>query len=123
MTFLSFVLLLIPLIKLRKRIKLSERTKAAIMKVKEKVFYNPLIRYLLLNALKLYFSAFVVFRKPIGGVWNIFMGLVIMISMTILPVFFFFVLRKNRDHLEQDEQKKVYGTLYTGKNVHKKAEN
>ena len=123
MTFLGFVLLLILLIKLRRRIKLSERTKAAIMKVREKVFYNPLIRYLLLNALKLNFSAFVVFRTPIGGAWNIFLGLVIMISMTILPVFFCFVLRKNRDRLEQDEEKKVYGTLYSGKNVEKKAEN
>ena len=123
MSFLTFVLLLILLIKLRSRIKLSDKTKARIMKVKEKVFYNPLIRYLLLNALKFNFAAFIVFRKPIGGAWDVFLGLVIMISMTVLPALLFYLLRKNRDNLEQEEQRKVYGTLYTGKNVEMKAEN
>ena len=120
--FLVLVLIIILMIQLKRRVKLSEKTKERIEKVKDKIFFNPIIRYLLLNSLKLNFAAFIVFRKPIGGVWDVFVGSILMLITNTLPMFFFFMLRKNHSILEEDKPKKVYGALYSGKNAAKEAD-
>ena len=106
MTFLTFILILVVLIQLKRRIKLSDKTKARIEKVKEKIFYNPMVRYLLLNSLKLNFAAFIVFKKPVGGAWDMLLGITLMLIINALPIFFFFLLRKNRTILEDEKPKK-----------------
>ena len=122
LAFLALILILVVLIQLKRRIKLSDKTKARIKKVKEKIFYNPIVRYLLLNSLKLNFAAFIVFKKPVGGAWDVFVGISLMLIINALPIFFFFLLRKNRTILENEKPKKSYGALYAGKNSTKEAE-
>lgn len=85
------------------------------------VFFNPIIRYLLLNSLKLNFTAFIVFKPPLGNAVDILLGLVIMLLINAVPIYFFYILRKNREDLEQDSKKKAFGTLYQGKNIKKEA--
>ena len=122
MIFLAFIALMILLIILKRKIKLSDKSKERINNLRKKVFFNPIIRYLLLNALKLNFSAFIVFKKPIGGAWDIVIGLILMVTLNAVPIFFFFLLRKNRSSLKEEKQKQVIGTLYAGKNTEKEAE-
>ena len=58
--FVIFVALLIGTIYLHKKMKVSEKTRKRVHDLKRKVFYNSFIRYLLLNGLKFYMSAFMV---------------------------------------------------------------
>ena len=83
---------------------MSEKSIERIDKIKQMVFYNPIIRYLLLNSLKLNFSAFIVFRPPIGSAWDIVLGLAIMILINAAPIFFFYVLHKNREELKEEKK-------------------
>jgi len=74
---------------------------------------------LLLNSLKLNFTAFVVFRAPVGGAGDIFVALLILAVINIAPIIFYRLLRKHHADLTDDEHKKVFGTLYQGKNIDK----
>ena len=47
-----------------KRIDLSEKNKARVQKVKQMIYFNPIIRFLILNTLKLNFNALLVFKSP-----------------------------------------------------------
>ena len=94
--FLTLILLLVLAIKLKRKMALSDKTKERIVKIKEKIFYNPIIRYLLLNSLKLNFSAFIVYRSPAGGVLDILIGSVFMVAINAVPILFLIVLNINR---------------------------
>ena len=45
-----------------KRCKLSEKGKERVKSLKQKIFWNPLIRYTMLSAIKLNISAMIIFR-------------------------------------------------------------
>ena len=79
--------------------------------------YNPIIRYLFLNSIKLNFMAFIVFRPPIGGFLDIVLASIIMVLIIGIPIFFLRLLRKNRKSLNDEKQSNVFGALYQGKNV------
>ena len=59
--FAFIIALVLVFIYLRKRCKLSNKNKERYERIKSKVFWNPFIRYLFLNALKLNLSAMVAF--------------------------------------------------------------
>ena len=104
--------MLLVAIRLKQRVKMTDKIKQRIEKLQYMVFFNPIIRYLLLNSLKLNFTAFIVFKPPLGNAVDIFLGLVMMLLINAVPIFFFYILRKNRDELDQDSKKKAFGTLY-----------
>ena len=58
--FALIVVAIVLLSKYGRKCKLSEKNKKRVEAIKRKIFFNALIRYLLMNALKLYMSAFVI---------------------------------------------------------------
>lgn len=61
LVFLIIILMLVAIILISRRVKVSDKNRERIKKLKRKIFFNPIVRYLLLNSLKLNMSGFVVF--------------------------------------------------------------
>ena len=59
--FAILIAIVLVIIYLQKRCILSEKNRIRYARLKNKVFWNPVIRYLFLNALKLNFSAMIAF--------------------------------------------------------------
>ena len=81
------------------------------------MFFNPIIRYLLLNSLKLNLSAFVVFSTPGAAGGDIFVAVITMLAVNIAPVLCCYAIWRNRDKLHEEQNRKSFGTLYTGRNI------
>ena len=79
---LFLILLAVIAVIMRKRVKLSEKFSKVIEKVESYFFYNPFIRYILLNSIKLNYMAFIVFKPPIGGPGDIFLAVIILVLIT-----------------------------------------
>ena len=111
------IIIVVIAIVLKRKINLSEKCLNMINLIKAYIFYNPIIRYVFLNSIKLNFMAFIVFRPPIGSFIDIALASVIMVLLTVVPIFFFRLLRKNRKSLTDEKLSKVFGALYQGKNI------
>ena len=85
--------------------------------IKRKVLYNPIIRYIILNSLKLTVASFVALKA-----WNtatdiaISIGLIAIIAIAALT--FFCLLKTNHENLKDSELVGKIGTLYQNNNVH-----
>ena len=77
-----------------KRVQLSEKGRQRIKKLKLMVFYNPIIRYLTLNSLKLNMAALMPLKMitdaPAG---DILTGIAIFLVINAAAIKFYFVLR------------------------------
>ena len=95
--------------------KVSQKTYERMQKLKRLIFWNPLIRFTMLNSLKLDIGALVVFQygwpdSQTVGFASIF-KLIVLIG---LPVFFTVILYKMAERLSQEENVASIGTLYHG---------
>ena len=78
---------------------LTEKGRARLLTVKRLVFYNPIIRYLTLNALKLNLVAISTFKKSASSVVQLTTSAIILALLNLAPIVFAIVLNSNRDRL------------------------
>jgi len=117
--FVIIVLIVILVIYIAKRVKLSEKTKERIKGLKTKVFWNPIVRYLVLNSLKLSMTALVVFKASDSGPGDYIVSIVLLLVLNLAPIAFFKALDRNKETLSSPETLKSIGSIYTGKNITK----
>ena len=79
--------------------------------------WNPVIRYLLLNSLKINYSAACVFKHTDAGAWSQFVAVLMLVGINVCPLILSRILYKNNGVLEDKEKVSKIGTLYEGKNV------
>ena len=79
--------------------------------------WNPVIRYLLLNSLKINYSAACVFKHTDAGAWSQFVAVLMLVGINVCPLILARILYKNNGVLEDKEKVSKIGTLYEGKNV------
>ena len=96
---------------------LSEKNKKRIKDAKRKVMWNPVIRYLFLNSLKINYSAACVFKHTDAGAWSQFVAVLMLVGINVCPLILSRILFKNNGVLEDKEKISKFGTLYEGRNV------
>ena len=79
--------------------------------------WNPVIRYLLLNSLKINYSAACVFKHTDAGAWSQFVAVLMLVGINVCPLILARILYKNNGVLEDKDKVSKIGTLYEGKNV------
>ena len=116
--FLLLILVILLVIFIYKRINLSDKAKERVKNLKAKVFWNPIIRYLILNSLKLSMTAFVAF-KVTSATGDIASSVGLVIVVNFAPIAFYLAVWRNQKSLKQDDTQKVLGSIYMGKNIDK----
>ena len=87
-------------------------------KLKQKVFYNPTIRFLILNFLKLNFASTVILAASLQRSRTEFIfAIFTFVSLNSMPILFFCILRRHQDTLTDEDKINSFGTLYAGRNV------
>ena len=77
--------------------------------------YNPLIRYTMLNCLKLNNTGMVVFLGIAAGEsQQLGVGIAIIIVMTAIPIFYAVLIFRKRKDLNKEETKMKFNSLYLG---------
>ena len=111
--FICLILLVLLLIFLCRRCN-SEKFDQKAKMLRQKFFFNPLIRYVMLNSLKLNMVALVVVTKQVQ---DFALAVTLLVTINIAPIVFYFILKRNADRLANDEVRKEIGTLYIGRDV------
>ena len=83
------------------------------------VFFNPIIRYLVLNSLKLNMTGLLAIKlaKPENSLTDLISAIGTLTMVNMAPLIFLIVLVRQRRELEQEESRLSFGALYNGKNV------
>jgi len=102
---------------LARKYGLPPKVKSLVDKIKAKVFWNAIIRYLLLNALKLNMSGFVAVKLATGLNIDLMIGVGIIAFINFVPLKFFMILYNNHYELADEAFVKKSGTLVLGKRV------
>ena len=82
--------------------------------LQQKVFWNPFIRYVYLNGLKLSMASLLIIKVngfAIGAICTL-------VGINVAVVLFVSALKLHKNHLTDAEKVKSIGSLYVGKNVH-----
>ena len=95
--FVILILLVAMTIIMVRRFKLSNKMKERINSLKTKIFWNPIIRYLILNSLKLNMSAIVVFKLSGAGIADIATAITILAGLVGAPLVFYVAMRRYDD--------------------------
>ena len=119
--FVIIILIVLVAILVAKSCKLSKKNKQRVQYLKRKIFYNSIIRYILLNTLKFYMSAMVVLKKSDGNGAKFAQSVSFLLFLSALPIYFLTVVYRNRESLEMKEKSSKFGALYSGKNVSNRA--
>ena len=114
----AFVIIVVLLVYICKKVNLSEKNQARLAKLKRSLFFNPFIRYLQLNALKLNLSAMLTIKSfSSTSTTSKIVSIVTLVTINTIPVIFSRFVYKNRQTLQEENTSKKYGTIYAGKNV------
>ena len=83
------------------------------------VFFNPIIRYLVLNSLKLNMTSLLAIKlfKPDSSLIDLISSLCILTMVNLAPLIFLIVLVRQRRELEKEQSRLSFGALYNGKKV------
>ena len=82
------------------------------------IFYNPMIRFAFLSALKFNMTCLVVFKKESSSASEIFIAVVLFIGIAIVvPATLIRIINKNKEILDLEKIVKTYGTTYMGRRV------
>ena len=118
---ITILILTIGLLKLlSRRIKFPNRCVQKFNDLKNKVFYNALIRYAFLNSLKINMIAqfyFKVFQEDSLGTSERIFAILLFILMNLIPIILTKVLYKHKNSLEGEDQRRQFGTAYEGKGL------
>ena len=115
--FLIIVLVVVAVILIAKRLKVSDKNRERIKKLKRKIFFNPIVRYLQLNSLKLNLSGLLVFITHGAQVHDYIVAVLILIAVNAAPIPFYFVVKRNKGKLKSDDVRQRFGSIFAGKNV------
>ena len=115
--FVLIIVTVVLLIKYGHKVKLSEKNKKRLESVKNKIFFNALIRYLLMNALKFYMSAMVVLSRSWDDKVSVSFSFLFLVFLVAIPIVSSRLLYKENDHLIEEPKRKKIGNFYTGRNV------
>ena len=75
---------------------LSLKSKERIKRLKDKVFYNPLIRYSLLNAMNYNMAAMTAFVNTNGEQRQVIIAVLLLIVVNVLPIIYARILYRKR---------------------------
>ena len=98
--FLVIILILVLVLWVCKKAKVDQKWHDRIKNFKSKVFYNPIIRYFLLNALKLNMSAIVSMSLSSDST-DVAIAIALLVAINIIPVFLMSTLIMNRKQLHK----------------------
>lgn len=118
--FTVVILLLVIAIFIASRVKCSDKCKERMKNWKRKVFFNPIIRYLLLNSLKLNLSAFIVFASPEKAMTDMLVASITLAIINLSPIVLCWVIYRYRNSLMEEDNRKAFGTLYQGRKTEDK---
>ena len=104
-----FILVMIALVYLCRNTRLSEANKKRLADLKKKIFFNMLIRYSLLNALKLNLTALMGITA--SGLEKL-PSIALLVVLNLLPFVYSYVLIRKGDELKTEDNVKRYGNLY-----------
>ena len=85
------------------KLRCSQKNKDRTEKVKRKIFWNALIRYLLVNALKFYIAAFVVIKKASYDKKQLATSILMIVSLSLAAIVMSITLFRKGDDLFSDE--------------------
>ena len=97
--FAVLLLTLAVLVVIRKRTACSEKFNRCINWLSLKIFFNPVIRMTMLNALKLNMASLVVFWTGAAGALELFMATIQIACVNIALFAFFLTIRSKHRHL------------------------
>ena len=100
-----------------KRFNFSPKAKERIRRLKNKIFYNPLIRYSLLNTMSYNMIAMTAFANAHDEAKQVTLAVIILISINLLPLFYARLLYKRKAELGSEENKTKIGTLYIDRDL------
>ena len=112
-TFIVIILLVILLYRCAKR-NCSEKNQKRLKYVRKLVFFNPIIRYYLLNCVKLNILAMIVMAGLQESPYELLAAFPLLIMVNIVPLFLFRCMNIDRTKLHKKSKKKKFGTLYNG---------
>ena len=118
LVFLVIVLLILILIFCNKRPNIAVKRLELIEKLDKKIFFNPFIRYSLVNALKLNLNAFITLKAyTTNNTGEKATAIVILTLINLVPIILARLLFKRKDKLEDEVNFSRYNTIYKGKRV------
>ena len=97
------IAILLILVLIRRKVILSEKNEKRYKAVRNFFLYNPIIRYLMLCALKFYMTAFVMLQAYDNESSVITQSLLILLLMIALPIFLSVVLYRKQYQLEDTD--------------------
>ena len=115
--FILILVVIVIVIIVVRRTRSSLKCRERVQKIKLAIFFNPIIRYLVLNSLKLNMQAVVAVKATGGSIADFASSIGIIVLINGSPLIFYIVLNRNHDNLEDKQRQKSYGALYIGKNV------
>jgi len=90
--------------------------------ISAKVFYNAIIRFVILNALK-FAVASIIAIKAYKTNTDVYISSGVLFALLLCSLSFFWILRKNHKILKDSNIRTKIGTLYTDKNVDRTGHN
>ena len=117
--FILLVAIVVVIIIVARRYQCSEKNRERVKKVKRMVFFNPIIRYLVLNSLKLNMTGLLAIKlaKPDARMADFVSAIGTLAMVNLAPLVFLIVLVKQRQKLKSEQSRLSFGALYNGKNV------
>ena len=90
-------------------------------KIKQKIFWNTVLRFVLQsylkNSLAVLFTISVMNVSTSTGIMNAVASIVLLLVLIVLPIYFAILLHRKRQSLTLEEMKAKIGSLYLGMNV------
>ena len=80
--------------------------------MKQKIFFNPMIRYMFLNALKLNLTVMITYRRSADEPLSIILASLILFLVLATPILLSKVIYARQDSLAEIKNKKAFGTVY-----------
>ena len=115
---LLLIVIVFIVIYVSRRTELSQKNKDRLEKLKYMIFYNAIIRFAFLNALKFNMSSMVVFYKESSSVGSTFVAALLFVGFTIVvPIVLIRIVYINRASLHELQMILKYGTMYSGRRV------
>ena len=83
------------------------------------IFYNAIIRFAFLNALKFNMSSIIVFNKESSSTDSTFVAALLFVGFTlVLPIILIRIVYINRASLHELKNMVTFGTIYSGRRVY-----
>ena len=117
--FVGLIIIVLVIICVARRIRLSDKNKERCAMLKGKIFYNALIRYTLLNALKLNLMAMLPLNSNDEDADFVkkLVPILLLIILVQLPFIYVCCLEKRKSELDQPMVSNSIGNLYQGLNL------